>query len=325
METTADCRLHYSVMILTLLLLRKDVSSQYLPDYSVKAPQSVVVQEGLCVRIPCTFEIPLKFALTSNTRGTWLKGSVLANNPVASKTGYETMKNRDRIFLTGDVSRGDCSLMINDASQRDTDYYTFKVDDRGAVNTFTNYRTYVKVVELSDKPEISPVGCIVSGDEVTLTCTSPGRCFGASPNITWNGNLKEKMYTINNEDGTSTHHSNITFTPSIEEDPVSLTCTVTLGNNVTTQRVITLDLKDANPAKTTMPVCSSVDSGIIAAMVVSNIVILILIFGGTYCFLKRHMKKRPLGNTTQNSRGTEHMYENLSGQKNDIYYNIGAH
>ncbi|XP_073426707.1 uncharacterized protein [Dendrobates tinctorius] len=185
------------------------------------------------------------------------------------------------------------------------------------------------VRELSDKPEISPAGRIIVGQEITLSCTSPGICSGLPPSFTWEGKVEmksEKIYVINNEDGTTIHRSNITFVPSAEDNQLSLTCKVTFESNVTTSSTISLNVEGDLQKVIPMPVCRSIDSGIIAAIAVGNVVILILIFVGTYYFLKRNMEKQSIGKESQSqSQGRESNYQNLNGQESDVYYSLRMH
>ncbi|XP_077116178.1 uncharacterized protein LOC143770439 [Ranitomeya variabilis] len=185
----------------------------------------------------------------------------------------------------------------------------------------------VNVIELLDKPEISPVGRIVAGEEVTVNCTSPGRCSGKSPLITWEGNIEKygttQTYVEWNDGGTMTYHASLTFIPWIEDDQSLLTCMVTFGRNVTTSSNITLHVVGQTIS---CPVCRSMDYFLITGMVVGNIIILILIILGSYCFLKKHAEKKQLGNGTHNSKPkedrTESTYQDLMGQQDNTYYNI---
>ncbi|XP_077113445.1 sialic acid-binding Ig-like lectin 9 [Ranitomeya variabilis] len=324
-----DWSLHFHAIILISLLLWKDVGSQIFQGFGITAPRNVVVQTGLCVHIPCSFKFPAISTFSRNARGIWFRGNFVSSQTVAVKSSLELPNKRDRFFLTGDVWRGDCSLMINDVREQDADYYSFRIEDGSSVFPFHDFRTLLRVIELSDKPEISPAGGIIVGQEITLSCTSPGICSGNSPSITWEGKVKmkrEKIYAINNEDGTIIHRSNITFVPSAEDDQLSLICKVTFENNVATSRSISLNVEGALQKDIPMPVCRSIDSGIIAAMAVGNVVILILIFVGTYYFLKRNMAKRSLGKESQSqTQRRESNYQNLNGQENDVYYSLRMH
>ncbi|XP_063798397.1 uncharacterized protein LOC134965923 isoform X2 [Pseudophryne corroboree] len=64
--------------------------------------------------------------------------------------------------------------------------------------------------------------------------------------------------------------------------------------------------------------CGNVDSKIIAGIVAGNVIILILISLGIFCFVKRYMEKKLLGNGRNKREETEPTYQDLKGQ-NDIY------
>ncbi|XP_056398691.1 myeloid cell surface antigen CD33-like [Hyla sarda] len=183
----ADDCLHYKAIILILPLLWTDVSSQF-PGFSFTAPRDVVVQTGLCVHIPCTFKRPTIYnnIQPRDIKGIWFRGNFLEMKPVAFRSSSEPLNKKERFFLTGDVSQGDCSLMINDAGPQDDDYYTFRVENNvNQGHTFNDFRTLVRVLELLETPVISPVGRITAGQVVTLSCASPGRCSGKPPLISW--------------------------------------------------------------------------------------------------------------------------------------------
>ncbi|XP_073426705.1 sialic acid-binding Ig-like lectin 9 isoform X1 [Dendrobates tinctorius] len=324
-----DWSLHFHAIILISPLLWKDIGSQYFSGFGITAPRNVVVQTGLCVHIPCSFKLPSISTISRHVRGIWFRGNFLSSQTVAGKSSFELPNKRDRFFLTGDLLRGDCSLMINNAREQDTDYYSFRIEDGSSVIPFHDFRTLLRVIELSDKPEISPAGRIIVGQEITLSCTSPGICSGLPPSFTWEGKVEmksEKIYVINNEDGTTIHRSNITFVPSAEDNQLSLTCKVTFESNVTTSSTISLNVEGDLQKVIPMPVCRSIDSGIIAAIAVGNVVILILIFVGTYYFLKRNMEKQSIGKESQSqSQGRESNYQNLNGQESDVYYSLRMH
>ncbi|XP_040183363.1 sialic acid-binding Ig-like lectin 10 [Rana temporaria] len=85
----------------------------------------------------------------------------------------------------------------------------------------------------------------MAGEEVTLTCTSPGRCNGSAPLITWSGvQGKNITYRMDYLDGNKTYYSNITFIPSRVDHNSSLSCTVTFQrSNATTSQQISLNVE----------------------------------------------------------------------------------
>ncbi|XP_073426702.1 sialic acid-binding Ig-like lectin 13 isoform X2 [Dendrobates tinctorius] len=309
-------------------LLLKSFTCQDVPGYSIEVKSTVNVQEGLCVTIPCKFNASSKNVF-KNSGGSWLKNPVLPATFVATNVKSRHVI-KENFHLTGNPDNGDCTLTINSAKKEDIGTYYFRHEDSKNWTlsySFQNPVVRVNVIELSDKPEISLVGRIVAGEEVTLNCTSPGRCSGKAPLITWEGNIEKygttQTYIEKNDDGTMTYYASLTFIPWIEDDQSLVTCMVTFGSNVTTSSNITLNVTGQTIS---CPVCRPMDSFLITGMVVGNIVILILMILGSYCFLKKHAEKKQLENGTHNygpkEERTESIYQDLMGQQDSTYYNI---
>ncbi|KAG9468440.1 hypothetical protein GDO78_022730, partial [Eleutherodactylus coqui] len=204
--------------------------------YRISTNSSVRVQRGLCVHVPCSFSVPSNVQLSIRTIGIWYILRDGYFHPWVSKTNIEHRTN-GRFFMTGNVASGDCSYYIEDPLPEDEAIYVFRFDD----------------VHLTDKPTISSTR-LVDGEEVTFTCTSPGRCWNIMPNILWEGNMtgiSQKTYNITYEDGSRTFHSNITFTPRKSDNKALLSCvdpddasTVTVkdGDSLTLKCIV-----DSNP------------------------------------------------------------------------------
>ncbi|XP_077312716.1 myeloid cell surface antigen CD33-like [Lithobates pipiens] len=326
------CGFLHQTFITTIVLLStfcKDSNSQFglkIPGFTINVTTRVTVQRNLCVHIPCTFQIPSIYTLPSNAQGAWLKFNNLQHNVVARKDGLDDPQDKyPRFFLTGEVWKGDCSLRISDAKAEDDSLYTFRLEDRGVPYSFAEVSPKVTVTDLTDTPEISTTGTLVAGERVTLTCTSPGRCAGEAPKITWEGATVRKAmvhrYTIYYGDGTRTYHSNLTFSPSIKDNMEKLLCIVTFTDNLSSKsEIVELEVEDAPPKSTT--VCSSMDSKLIAGIIIGNIIILLLAGLGLLFFIKRHMKNA--GNRPHESKpqGNESAYQDLHGQSIHTYEKI---
>ncbi|XP_065430188.1 sialic acid-binding Ig-like lectin 10 isoform X2 [Chrysemys picta bellii] len=108
-----------------------------------------------------------------------------------------------------------------------------------------------------EEPEIqiSPVwglpGTLLAGEPVNVTCTSPGRCSGPPPQVTWTGPFCDTARNVSAQlaNGTWAHRSDLRFTPTPVDDGKELICTVTYSppQGPSTSRTIRLhvDLPDA--------------------------------------------------------------------------------
>ncbi|KAM8927825.1 LOW QUALITY PROTEIN: uncharacterized protein RCH25_008126 [Pelodytes ibericus] len=301
----------------------KDNDCESVPGYSITAPGEVTVQEGLCVHIPCTFTIDPRYTLSANAKGLWFRGPISSGGPlVASKSGSGS-NTGGRFILTGDVSKGDCSLSISDVRKSDESRYRFKIEDVVKFN-YVDVQPGVTVTDLTDKPVISPTSSLVAGKEVTLTCMSPGRCAEFNLRFTWDRtrelqNVSIQDYTVDYGDSNRTFHSNITFTPTSDNNKSSLTCTVTNSNSgSSTSADITLNVQypTGNPpiASDFTNECERMDIIFIVGIVVGNIIVLILMGLGQLYYIKR-TKQTKEGNRSNGlelkAEGKESNYQNI--------------
>uniref|UniRef100_A0A8C3F4X5 Ig-like domain-containing protein n=1 Tax=Chrysemys picta bellii TaxID=8478 RepID=A0A8C3F4X5_CHRPI len=120
-------------VLLLALLWRGSLSLE--SGYSLMVPQSVSVQEGLCVLVPCNFTYPASYD-TNNPSAQlyryWYKDPVNVHNdpPVASNDPSRNVSQdtQGRFRLTGDPAPGDCSLQISDARRTDAGRYFLRVE-----------------------------------------------------------------------------------------------------------------------------------------------------------------------------------------------------
>lgn len=89
--------------------------------------EMVLVQEGLCVLVPCTFTGPR--ANSAQVYGSWFhtgadtsQDSAVATNDPEQQVLKET---RGRFHLVGDMKSNNCSLDIRDAQRGDNGSYFF--------------------------------------------------------------------------------------------------------------------------------------------------------------------------------------------------------
>ncbi|XP_069802585.1 hemicentin-1-like isoform X2 [Dendropsophus ebraccatus] len=234
----------YWTFIFTAFQLWIYANCQLPPGYKIQVNETIRVQKGLCVHVPCTFSVPTEISLTTHANGYWLKISRESSIVVASRVNGIYYTNR-RFYLIGDVTSGDCSYYIEEPLEEDESLYAFRMVDIPTKLTYTDIFPSVVVTALTDKPTISTKR-LQDGKEVTLTCTSPGRCRNIIPRISWAGSItgsRQKMYDIKHGDGTRTFHSNITFIPRKSYNKSPLNCIVTFKNNLVTSEKKTLNIE----------------------------------------------------------------------------------
>ncbi|XP_040276670.1 sialic acid-binding Ig-like lectin 8 [Bufo bufo] len=235
---------------LALILIGSQLWSNFVcgqfPGYKIETSPSVTVQRGLCVHVPCSFTVPSDVRLSISATGIWFLAHNGVGYPVASKNNFDH-QTFGYFFLTGNVSSGDCSYSIEDPPPIYNTIYYFRVEDGSLKFTYQDIHPYVNITDLTDKPTISSTR-LVDGNEVTLTCTSPGRCRKIRPQIIWDWertmtDIRQEMYNITYEDDSKTFHSNITFTPRKSHNNSTLFCNVTFEGNFSTVEKRTLNVE----------------------------------------------------------------------------------
>ncbi|XP_073457181.1 sialic acid-binding Ig-like lectin 12 [Aquarana catesbeiana] len=197
--------------------------------YSIQVDQTVNVQKGLGVTIPCTFTADHMKSFTSSS-GHWktiCQEFAASNNKsiVGTKPNFQLMGNPDN---------GDCTLMITDAKEQDSGKYHFRFEDGKGNNRKYSYISkmiQIHVTDLNEKPVISDPGILTEGKKVTIKCIAPRGCPNAL--ITWK-----------NQMGIWTNSGDLTFVPTRSHHQISLTCKMTFPSFENyTQNEITLSVQ----------------------------------------------------------------------------------
>ncbi|XP_054854893.1 uncharacterized protein LOC129342962 [Eublepharis macularius] len=265
-----------TLTVLILASLCKSLPSQN-PAFmltSVSMPDSVSVQHGLCVHIPCQFTYDDSKRISSEKLyGYWFQkrdeslhsfavlqqpynglGVLVATNDYRQKVEASFA---NRFQLTGDPVQGNCSFSILNAQSQDTGKYYFLIADNNIFsnNVFLNYFTtrtqshqtlQVLVTEFSVKPEIVKSSAVISGKEAVLTCSAPGPCSKIEPAVSWATVLtgyRTSLWSYQQSNGSWIYGSNFTFTPSPTDQGKSLTCQVWYPNiQKRVENIIFLDI-----------------------------------------------------------------------------------
>uniref|UniRef100_A0A674JGV0 Ig-like domain-containing protein n=1 Tax=Terrapene triunguis TaxID=2587831 RepID=A0A674JGV0_9SAUR len=247
-------------------------SLSQLPGFTLTVPQSVSVQVGLCVLVPCTFTYPASYD-TDNPRAQlyryWYKdpADVGQNTPVASSDSNRgvSQETQGRFRLAENPAHGDCSLQISDAQQTDAGRYFLRVE-KGKLKY--SYRSSADGLTEEPEIQISPAqrvpGMLLAGEPVTVTCTAPGRCSGTPPRVTWTGPFSDTARDVSVQLANSTwaHSSMLSFTPSPGDHGQELDCSVIYGpaQGPSTSRTIRLHGLSRPPAELTVMVYGDVVS-----------------------------------------------------------------
>ncbi|KAA8591823.1 hypothetical protein FQN60_017197 [Etheostoma spectabile] len=221
----------------------------------------ITAEAGLCLVIPCSFTTSYYFR---PQHVVWYKCEPSKTKCSDSDIIFHTNKNNNKTqsgfrgrvsLLEPDVSRRNCSIMVNDITESDSGSYQLRVNSllNGRTDGFTfSPRTTVSVKDLTQKPTVM-IPPLTEGQQSTLSCTAPGLCSGSDPEITWTwrgagekdshipGNITA-FRTENRTAVTRRHSSTLTFNSSAEHHGTNVSCKVSFTNNITTEVTVTLNV-----------------------------------------------------------------------------------
>ncbi|XP_064436423.1 sialic acid-binding Ig-like lectin 11 isoform X1 [Mirounga angustirostris] len=235
-------------MLLPLLSVLLAGSLQEDPGFKLRVQDSVTVQEGLCVHVPCSFSFPgVGGSNSTPAYGSWyqIKNNpkvdvLMATNNPARRT---KRKNKFPFHLPGDPGAGNCSLSITDAQRGHGGNYYFHLDRGLTRHTYKSNRLTVHVRALTQTPDIRVKEPLESGCPSHLTCSVPGACDGSMPlTISWTGTALRAPGL----DLEASNSSEILLTPRPQDHGTNLTCRVTFPRvGVSTQSTIMLNVSYA--------------------------------------------------------------------------------
>ncbi|XP_019490390.1 PREDICTED: myeloid cell surface antigen CD33-like isoform X2 [Hipposideros armiger] len=224
-----------------------------------------MVQEGLCVFVPCNFTYPRTYnpywSDSDLAHGFWFREGANEKQDAAVATNKPDWKvqeeTQSRFYLLGNPQTYNCSLDIRDARRNDDGKYFFRIE-RGQ-NKPWSYRSnllFVHVTSLTHTPLIRIPGTLESGLPRNLTCSVPWACErGTPPIFSWTSAALTSL-------GPRTLLSSvITLTPRPQDHGTNLTCQVKFpAAGVTVETTIQLNITCA-PQNPKIGVCLGDGSG----------------------------------------------------------------
>ncbi|XP_043755863.1 myeloid cell surface antigen CD33-like isoform X2 [Cervus elaphus] len=213
------------------------------PRYRLDMQPSVLVQEGLCVRVPCSFSYDTDvFSASSPVHGFWFREAAneIVDAPVATnKLDRQVQEEaQGRFHLFGDPRNNSCSLEIRDARKSDSGSYSFRVE-RGSIKwSYKSEQFFLNVTALTHQPHVLSPGALDAGRPGNLTCSVPWACERATPPIfSWTSAAPSSL-------GPRTLFSSVlTLTPRPQDHGTRLTCQVKFPRSgVMVERTILLNV-----------------------------------------------------------------------------------
>ncbi|XP_031242178.1 sialic acid-binding Ig-like lectin 12 isoform X2 [Mastomys coucha] len=251
-------------MLLLLLLLLlwgiKGVEGRVKANegYTLHVERKVVVQEGLCVLVPCNFSYPKKWRTDLDPiYGYWFRegANTKTDSPVATSNPKKLALKRTqvRFSLFGDPKKNDCSLNIRKIRKEDAGSYFFRLESPEVKYNYLENKMTLVVTALT--PRILLPEMLEAGHPSNLTCSVPWNCeLKVLPTFSWTGTSVSLLST------NTTGSSVLTIIPQPQDHGTNLTCQVTLPRtHVTTRMTIRLNVSYA-PKNLTVTIYQGADS-----------------------------------------------------------------
>ncbi|XP_059581628.1 sialic acid-binding Ig-like lectin 11 isoform X1 [Alligator mississippiensis] len=251
-------------VLILILLWRDSLSSPYAlsrtSGHMLRIQSKVRGLRGLCVHIPCSYEVPEHFPCGSSYSTcdlSWYKAPITPGSgpPVATTNHHlpvaEDARGRFQL-LTNDYRK--CHLRINEAHFEDTGTYYLYMDYKDFYYKYHHYswswHTGVELIVLEMmEPEIWTISSegvsdrVLAGQEVTVTCWASMPCPFVSMRFTWLGyHGPTESVSSSDFDGHSEEYSRIRLTPTAGQQDTQLTCSITSEMGWKTQKSIWLQV-----------------------------------------------------------------------------------
>ncbi|XP_044112626.1 sialic acid-binding Ig-like lectin 5 [Neovison vison] len=225
--------------------------------YELQVQDTVTVQEGLCVYVPCSFSYPWSSWPTHERPYMyWFRSGDSFHNsqPVATNDPTKLVKTEfwGRFNLIRKPRENDCSLRIREARRSDQGLYKFHIAKDYGRYTYKDKQLNLQVAALTQEPDIHFPEPMKSGYATNLTCSLRGSCEEGRPlSFFWVGGALDSL------DRQTLRSSVLTLTPRVQDHGSNLTCQVHLPEGQgTVKRTIRLNVSYA-PQNLTISLLSS--------------------------------------------------------------------
>ncbi|XP_074172167.1 sialic acid-binding Ig-like lectin 11 isoform X4 [Rhinolophus sinicus] len=201
--------------------LQKDI------EYKLQVQESVMVQEGLCVFVPCAVSYPWpNWQDRTPAHGYWFQKKHNSKKDILVATNNQIekvlKKIKPRFELLGDPGAKNCSLSITDAQKRDSGKYYFQLERGHVTHTYQNDLLTVNVTEILLTPRPQD-----HGTNLTCRVTFPRTGVRTERTLTLNVSYAPQKLTISIFRGNCTemkYTGNGSSLPVREGDSLRLVC-----------------------------------------------------------------------------------------------------
>uniref|UniRef100_A0A3B4H787 Ig-like domain-containing protein n=1 Tax=Pundamilia nyererei TaxID=303518 RepID=A0A3B4H787_9CICH len=192
-------------------------------SWSATVPSSVKGLLGACVVIPCSYNYPDPQISTTSFTGIWYNknNQVICHSDKSQTSG----QFRNRTKLLGDLSKKNCSLMIDDLQQSDVGPLYFRIEIKG----YDQYSYKNNKVSVSYKLTAMMEFWFMTteGENVSASCSVFHSCPTYPPSFIWSHSGEQHDQTQQLHEGQWNSTSTLTFRPNHSDHNKPLKCNIT--------------------------------------------------------------------------------------------------
>uniref|UniRef100_I3K7R1 Myelin-associated glycoprotein n=1 Tax=Oreochromis niloticus TaxID=8128 RepID=I3K7R1_ORENI len=226
-------------------------------SWTIDVPSSVKGLLGSCVVIPCSYNYPN--AKVQTFTGIWTNdGNQVIYHPTESKM---LEQYRRRTKLLGDISKSNCSLMIENLQQNDGGPFHFRIE-LGGYNSFSylNKKVSILMIREPNAIDFSAHEDIKEGQPVSASCSVFHSCPTYPPAFHWSHSGEQHFQAQKLHDGQWKATSILTFRSNRTDHNKLLQCRVTYHGGKHQETSKTLKVKYA-PVNVKVEYQSDVNEG----------------------------------------------------------------
>ncbi|XP_062853386.1 sialic acid-binding Ig-like lectin 7 [Trichomycterus rosablanca] len=231
-------------------------------DFSIDLPQSIEALSGICVLVPCSFDIEPQHEaeLQRDPKGIWYKNGSGAKSKVFSSKSTE--ENLMQGKMTGELSKKNCTTIFYNLSEADRTLYFFRIVS-GNLKYIYVTPVFINVTASPISPSVTLYkenqveaqrqNEVLEGASVSLVCSARSPCPSNRPIFIWSFLPKET--TLEQNHNVTFSSSTLNFRASRVHHGLSFICIVTYqlenGGTKSAQSSVTLRVLYA-PKNTTV-------------------------------------------------------------------------
>ncbi|XP_039626492.1 myelin-associated glycoprotein-like isoform X2 [Polypterus senegalus] len=188
-------------------------------SWTLSVPHKISALQGSCVVVPCEVTYPGVPKSANEVTTIWYKNSDKKFNSKEQVVRWKEI---------GDIERRNCTLEIDQVENADAGQLQFRIEVKN-VNSYS-FKENLVTMELIDdplEPKLNLPREVKAGDRVSASCEALHSCPSHPPQFTWR-NIKGLNHVQHQrlQNGEWKSSSTLEFTPAIQDNDKTLTCSV---------------------------------------------------------------------------------------------------